>query len=135
MKSNGLLMLTAAIWGFAFVAQRVGMQFVGPFTFNGVRFALGSLSLLPLIFYFRKDPKSSAAGTAKPQSVIKAGIIAGLILFLGASLQQIGLAETTAGKAAFITGFYIVLVPIFGIFLKHKIGAATWLGAVAAARF
>ena len=132
MKSNMLLMLTAAIWGFAFVAQRVGMQYVGAFTFNGVRFALGSISLIPLLIYFKKKKPAESADDTASASALVPGIIAGSILFLAASLQQIGLAYTTAGKAAFITGLYIVLVPLFGIFLKQKIKLNTWLGVLLA---
>lgn len=132
MKSNALLMLTAAIWGFAFVAQRVGIQYVGAFTFNGIRFALGSISLIPLLIYFNKKDASDREGTAASASAIIPGIIAGSVIFLAASLQQIGLAYTTAGKAAFITGLYIVLVPLFGIFLKHRIQLGTWAGVVLA---
>ncbi len=137
MKSNAILLLTAAIWGFAFVAQRVGMKYVGAFTFNGVRFALGSLSLVPLIIYFNsKKPAADAEGgreeKAPEESALIPGIIAGLILFCGASLQQIGLAYTTVGKAAFITGLYIVLVPLLGIFLKQRTSINTWIGVVLA---
>ena len=129
IKSNLLLFLTAAIWGFAFVAQRVGMEYVGPFTYNGVRFALGSLSLVPLLLYFnRNSPKKETAGQ-ETKNVIRASFIAGLVLFAGASLQQTGIVYTSAGKAAFITSLYIILVPIFGIFLKHHINANTWIGA------
>ncbi|MDF2569316.1 MAG: carboxylate/amino acid/amine transporter [Sporomusa sp.] len=130
LKSNMLLLLAAAIWGVAFVAQRVGMEHVGPFTFNGVRFALGGLSLLPLIFYYRNKPQQVPAGGSK--CVIRAGFLAGLILFTAASLQQIGLIYTTAGKAAFITCLYIVLVPTLGIFLKHYVSMTTWMSSVLA---
>ena len=129
IKSNLLLLLAAAIWGFAFVAQRVGMGYVGPFTFNGVRFLLGSLSLIPLIWYFRTDSPTSQAGL---KSEVLAGLLAGTILFIAASLQQIGLIYTTAGKAAFITCLYIVLVPVIGIFLGHSVGRGTWLGCILA---
>ncbi len=132
MKSNVLLMMTAAIWGFAFVAQRVGMQYVGAFTFNGVRFALGSISLVPLLIYFKKKKTAEPAEETTSASALVPGIIAGSILFLGASFQQIGLAYTSAGKAAFITGLYIVLVPLFGIFLKHRIRFGTWAGVALA---
>lgn len=128
-KSNSLLLLAAAIWGFAFVAQRIGSEYVGSFTFNGVRFILGSISLIPLLIYFRKKPNNIEEEHANGwKTAIASGIIAGVVLFGGASLQQIGLAYTTAGKAAFITGLYIVLVPIFGIVLKHHIYKSTWLG-------
>lgn len=132
MKSNAMLMLTAAIWGFAFVAQRVGMQYVGAFTFNGVRFALGSISLIPLLIYFKNKKAAESADDTASASALVPGIIAGSILFLAASLQQIGLAYTTAGKAAFITGLYIVLVPLFGIFLKHRINISSWAGVALA---
>ena len=138
VKSVLILLLTAAIWGFAFVAQRVGMQHVGAFTFNGVRFALGSMSLLPVINFFGR--KSKAENTDNPdvkifeeesmKVTIKSGMLAGSVLFIGASLQQVGLIYTTAGKAGFITSLYIVLVPIFGIFLKQKTHYTTWIGAL-----
>ncbi len=129
LRSNLLLLLTAAIWGFAFVAQRVGMEHVGPFTFNGVRFALGSLSLVPLIFYFNRNKKSEGSQNPQGKSVLTAGIIAGSVLFIAASLQQVGLIYTSAGKAAFITSLYIILVPILGLFLKQHIGRGIWAGA------
>lgn len=130
LKSNLLLLLAAAIWGLAFVAQRVGMEHVGPFTFNGVRFALGSLSLLPLLFYYQGKPRQ--APVQNSGSVVLAGLLAGLILFSAASLQQIALLYTTAGKAAFITCLYIVLVPVLGIFLKHHVGNVIWFSCVLA---
>jgi drug/metabolite transporter (DMT)-like permease len=131
-KSNLLLLLAAVIWGFAFVAQRVGMDHVGAFTFNGVRFALGSISLLPLIFYFRRNYRHTGDPGGKTQSGWQVGLLAGLILFIAASLQQIGLLYTTAGKAAFITCTYIVLVPITGLFLKQRVANSTWFGSVLA---
>lgn len=128
VKSSMLLLLTAAIWGFAFVAQRVGTMHVGAFTFTGLRFALGSLSLLPiLIISGKKAGEDNNTGEIKT-SVITAGIMAGCALFIAASLQQIGLIYTTAGKAGFITGLYIVFVPVFGILLKQKTHISTWLG-------
>ncbi|NLF45119.1 MAG: DMT family transporter [Syntrophomonadaceae bacterium] len=129
VKSNLLLLLTAAIWGFAFVAQRAGMEFVGPFTFNGVRFLLGSISLLPLLFIFRKDKYLPE----KKRGWLLPGLIAGLILFTAASLQQIGIITTTAGKAAFITSLYIVLVPIIGLLIGFTTSKGTWVGCVLAA--
>jgi drug/metabolite transporter (DMT)-like permease len=131
-KSNLLLLLAAVIWGFAFVAQRVGMDHVGAFTFNGVRFALGSISLLPLMFYYRKNYQGAGDTGDKVQSSLRIGLLAGVILFIAASLQQIGLLYTTAGKSAFITCTYIVLVPITGLFLKQRIANSTWLGSLLA---
>ncbi|OPJ59795.1 DMT family transporter [Clostridium oryzae] len=126
LQSNLILLLTAAIWGLAFVAQRVGAKHVGTFTFNGIRFMLGGLSLLPLILYFGKNTKASESSSKS--NLLTAGFIAGIVLFIASSLQQAGLEYTTAGKSAFITGFYIALVPILGIFLKHKTSTTTWLG-------
>lgn len=132
LKSDLLLLLTAAIWGFAFVAQRLGMAHVGPFTFNGVRFALGALALLPLIVRRRARPPRpgehrSVAGLAG------AAAIAGLALFGGASLQQVGLLYTTAGNAGFITGLYVVIVPLLGLIWRQRPGTGTWVGALLAA--
>jgi drug/metabolite transporter (DMT)-like permease len=132
VKSVFILLLTAAIWGFAFVAQRVGMQHVGAFTFNGVRFALGSISLLPVIYFFNRKNKEQPKEEADLKTTIKSGIIAGSVLFIAASLQQIGLIYTTAGKAGFITSLYIVLVPIIGILFKQKTHMKTWIGALTA---
>lgn len=132
-RSVLILLLTAAIWGFAFVAQRVGMQHVGAFTFNGVRFALGSISLLPVIYFFGRKNKDDQTEEADTKTTFKSGIIAGSVLFIAASLQQIGLIYTTAGKAGFITSLYIVLVPIIGILFKQKTHMKTWIGALTAA--
>ena len=130
LKSDLLFLLTAIIWGFAFVAQRVGMDYVGPFTFNGVRFALGGLSLFPLLVITLKSEDTAAE--ISPKTVIVGGGLAGLAVFMGASLQQLGLVYTTAGKAGFITGLYVILVPILGILLKHRTALGTWIGAVLA---
>ncbi|WP_017416547.1 DMT family transporter [Clostridium tunisiense] len=134
LVANLLLILTAAIWGFAFVAQRVGSQFVGAFTFNGIRFALGALSLIPLIIFLDKRKENSEESTEKPnlKATLLPGILVGLILYAGATLQQVGLFYTTVGNASFITGLYMVFVPIIGIFLKHKIGKNSWVGVILA---
>lgn len=129
LKSNLLLLLTAAIWGLAFVAQRIGAQYVGSFTFNGVRFALGSLSIIPLLLSIEKTEQ---APETQPARTLTAGVIAGIVLFIASSLQQIGLVETSAGKAAFITGLYIVIVPLLGIFLRQRIQLYTWAGVALA---
>ncbi len=131
LKCNILLLITSAIWGFAFIAQRVGMNYVGAFTFNGVRFALGAFSLVPLIIFYNENGKNKEENRTS-KSVFLSGLFTGLILFLASSFQQVGLIETTAAKAAFITGLYIVFVPIMGIFLKRHIGMSSWFGAVIA---
>jgi drug/metabolite transporter (DMT)-like permease len=131
VKSDGLLFLTAVIWGFAFVAQRVGMDYVGPFGFNGVRFALGCLVLLP--FLYRNGLRSGRTPRREPALLslpsLGGGLVAGLVLFCGASFQQVALVYTTAGNAGFITGLYVVLVPIIGIALGHRAHSGTWIGA------
>jgi len=121
------------IWGFAFVAQRAGMEHVGPFTFNAVRFALGGISLTPLLIFNRKRKfEFQNSSVFKNKYFIYGGIIAGIILFLGSTFQQTGIVYTTAGKAGFITGLYIIFVPVFGVFIKNKTSAGTWAGAIIA---
>jgi drug/metabolite transporter (DMT)-like permease len=130
---NDVLLLTAAfIWGTAFVAQRKGMEHVGPLTYNAFRFALGVAVLLPVIFCFRL-PALRADERSGRRLFIMGGSLAGLVLFAGATLQQMGLVYTTAGKAGFITGLYVVIVPVIGIFLGHRIGFSVWAGAGLAA--
>jgi drug/metabolite transporter (DMT)-like permease len=135
LKADLLLIVTSIIWGFAFVAQRVGMDFIGPFTYNGVRFALGSISLIPLIMYFNQPHRNQPARAQRNADrlvFILGSLAAGSILFIGASLQQMGMQYTTAGKAGFLTGLYVVLVPIVGIVLGHSTKLPTWLGAILA---
>ena len=124
-----MLWATSAIWGFAFVAQRAGMEFIGPFTFNGIRFLLGSASLIPLLFWMKYKQQSPAA---KQKNILKGGLLAGLVLFIGASLQQAGMVYTEAGKAGFITGFYVILVPLIGVFIGQHITKLLWAGAIIA---
>lgn len=131
--SNFILTLTALIWGLAFVAQRVGMEFIGPMLFNGLRFSLGLLTLLPLYWVGRmrrsRQPAAAAGATNSPRSVWFWGITAGLALFAGSTFQQIGIVYTTAGNAGFITGLYIILVPIMGIGMGSRTGPLTWAAA------
>ncbi len=131
LANDSLLLLTALIWGLAFVAQRMGMDHVGPFTYNAVRFALGALVLLP--FALTRGPWSAGpagAGVRPSIGALRAGLIAGAVLVFGASLQQIGLVYTTAGKAGFITGLYVVLVPLSGLLWGQRTGWSAWAGAV-----
>ena len=109
MSSKLLLLLTAALWGFAFVAQRQGMEHLDPFTFNAIRFALGALFVRFVMF---KSFKKKAPVLWLP----------GLVLFAAASLQQIGLIYTSAGSAGFITGLYVLFVPVLGFFLGQRSG-------------
>ncbi len=137
LKTDLLLLLTAIIWGFAFTAQRAGMEFVGPFTFNGIRFLIGSISILPLLFLDSKRRFNNKSSDAKffanrdnPKRLIIYGALGGLLLYLGSSLQQMGIVYTSAGKAGFITGMYVIIVPILGIFFRNKAGWKQWAGAV-----
>ena len=117
-----LLLLTAAVWGFGFVAQRSGMQHVGPFAFNGIRFPMGSLSLLPIIAWqSRKRPQlTREEKAAVKKNVLFSSFLAGTCLFIAVTFQQLGIMVTTAGNAGFITGLYVIFTPIFGIFLGRK---------------
>jgi len=135
LKADILLLTAAVIWGTAFVAQRIGMDHVGPFTYNGIRFALGGLSLLPLLLMTRQKPIAGeqAHPPAGPKLMLFGGLLTGLALFAGASLQQVGLVYTTAGKAGFITGLYVVIVPLLGLIWRQKPSPGTWLGAILAA--
>lgn len=133
LQSDLLLLLTAIIWGFAFVAQRAGMEHVGPFTFNGVRFALGSLSLLPLLWLRNQKTNTTVTSNLWNKQTLVAGLFAGTALFVAATFQQIGIVYTTAGKAGFITGLYVIFVPIFGIFIRQNTRVNVWIGAVIAA--
>ena len=123
------LFVTAIIWGLAFTAQRLGADCMGAFTFNGARFLLGAVSLIPVIYLFERDQ-----GTSKEEFyTVMAGIGGGVILFSAASLQQFGVEWTgSAGRSGFITGLYTVLVPILGIFLGRRAGLLVWAGAVCA---
>ncbi len=135
LKSDLILFLVAFIWGVAFVAQRSGMEHVGPFTFNGLRFLLASVSLVPFMFFFNNGVKEKRVKLKQysKSELIKYGFISSIFLFSGISLQQVGLVYTTAGKAGFITGLYVVIVPIIGLVLKlHRTNFNTWAGALLA---
>ena len=130
-QADALLMLTALIWGSAFVAQRAGMAHMGPLLFNGIRFALGALVLLPWVL---RRPARTAAGRRSLRSdLLQGGALAGLVLFLAATLQQVGLVYTTAGKAGFITGLYVIIVPLLGLCWGHRPRWGGWAGAGLAA--
>ncbi len=132
LKSSALLLLTAIIWGFAFVTQTIASKNdVGPFTFVSLRYGLGVLTLIPVVIIAERGE----AFRAKYKHTVKSGIICGCVLFIASCLQQFGVKITeSSGKSGFITGLYTVLVPIIGfIFLKKKTNVLTWIGAVTAA--
>lgn len=127
IKSTFLLFLTAMIWGFAFVAQKVGAEFVGAFTFNGIRFMLGTVSLIPVILLFEREKLDKT----KIRNILIPGLIAGTVLFIASTLQQYGVEITgSAGKAGFLTGLYTVLVPLIRFVMGKKTSIFTLFGAV-----
>lgn len=135
IRNSLLLLLTATIWGTAFVAQSVGMDYVGPFTFNCVRSIIGGLVLVPCIWFLRKlKEKEGVSENSEKLFVTKAeligGICCGIALCVASNFQQIGIAHTTVGKAGFITALYVVIVPILGLFLKKKVPVIIWLCVV-----
>jgi drug/metabolite transporter (DMT)-like permease len=132
IRADIIMLITAAIWGFAFVAQREGMETMGPFLFNGARFFIGVAVLSPLVWYLSKKKKLSNKKEVSTKKLLFAGTIAGLFLFAACSFQQVGLQYTTAGKSGFITGLYIFFVPLIGLFLGQKTGSGTWVGAMVA---
>ena len=132
MRNSLLLLLTAAIWGVAFVAQSVGMDYVGPFTFNGVRSLIGGIVLLPLVLGARRKEPASGAGASDKKTLLLGGVLCGAVLFAASSLQQIGIQYTTVGKAGFITACYIVIVPLLGLFFGKRCGLLTWLAVALA---
>lgn len=136
LKNSLLLLLTATIWGFAFVAQSVGMDYVGAFTFNSVRSLIGSLVLIPVILILNgqkpADPKTDLSKKENRRTLITGGILCGIFLCLASNFQQFGIKYTTVGKAGFITACYIVIVPVLGLFLKQKCGPFIWAAVVMA---
>ena len=129
IRADLLMLLAAAIWGFAFVAQREGMETMGPFLFNTARFFIGTVFLFPIVWYISKNNKTPTDKETSTKKLLFAGTVAGLFLFIASSFQQVGIQYTTAGKAGFITGLYIFFVPLIGIFFGQKTGSGTWLGA------
>lgn len=140
VKGNFMLLLTAIIWGSAFVAQVKGMDHVGPFTFNSVRNFVATFSLMIVIFFLGNNLSSSEKNTSSKKSskeersiLIKGGIYCGIILFIASFFQQSGVQYTTAGKAGFITTLYIVIVPILGLFIGKKVDKKIWFCVLVAA--
>lgn len=139
LRSSAMLTLTALIWGVAFVAQSEGMNYVGAFTFNACRFIVGGLVLIPCIFFLRKVNGSQWAELKREEQLrqrrmgIIGGICCGLFICAASTLQQFGIAQTTVGKAGFITSLYIIIVPVLGLFLRKKVGVNIWVSVVIAA--
>lgn len=130
LKNSLLLLLTATIWGVAFVAQSVGMDYVGGFTFNMARSLIGSAVLLPVIWFMGRNSSKKAEeaqGSSSRKDLLWGGMACGILMCLASNFQQFGIKYTTVGKAGFITACYIVLVPILGLFLKKKCSPFIWL--------
>lgn len=135
MLSNIMLLFTAIIWGSAFVAQKSGMDYIGPFTYGGIRTFIGGLALIPLIL-FMNSRSSKKAGREEPtkafdpkkdKTAFIGGLCCGAALFVASSLQQFGMLYTTAGKAGFITTLYVVFVPILSLFLRKRVRPVMWI--------
>lgn len=139
IRNSLLLFLTALIWGTAFVAQSVGMEYVGPLTYTCVRSVIAGIMLIPCIAFLNKvNPNEREKEICRDEkrrkdyqkTLLAGGICCGLALGAASSLQQIGIQYTTVGKAGFITTFYIILVPIIGLFFKKRCGLNIWIGVV-----
>ncbi len=148
LRQSCILFLTALIWGVAFVAQSAGMEYLGPFTYNGVRSVLGGLVLLPCIALLdRIQGRQSGAetgsiqdrnqngqgqedGAAGRKQLLTGGLCCGIVLFVASNFQQFGIQYTTVGKAGFITAMYIVIVPLLGLLVHRKVGLQVWTGVL-----
>ena len=134
LRGSLLLLLGSMIWGAAFVAQRVGMEHMGPFTFNGIRMLLAGAVMIPVAAYSeRKNRKTAGKSVPVPKDQRAAGLICGVLLFAASSLQQMGMVTTTAGKSGFITALYVVLVPVAAwLLLRKNPGWVIWIGVALA---
>ena len=128
IKSSLILLLTATIWGVAFVAQSVGMEYIGPFTFNAIRCVLGGLVLIPVILILKKKKETGAENQEKEdkKTLWMGGIACGVILCIASNLQQFGIMEASVGKSGFFTALYIVMIPVIGIFIGKRPGIKLW---------
>lgn len=140
LRGSLLLLLTAIIWGSSFVAQDIGVEYVESFTYNGIRMLIGAVVLVPVIALFCK--KTLPDGRKAPDMMPSkrewlAGAVCGIILFVSSSLQQFGISfysaeEAAAGKSGFITALYVVMVPVFGLFMHKKVPISVWIGIIIA---
>ena len=128
LRADLLMLVTAMIWGSSFVAQRLGMDSIGPFLYSGLRFALAALILLPVLRLL-EGRISSAKVVPLNRQLLRGGMLMGLALALGINLQQVGLLFTSVTNSGFITGLYVIIVPLLGLFIGHKTGLGIWLGA------
>jgi len=129
LRADLLMLVTAMIWGSSFVAQRLGMDSIGPFLYTGLRFALAAVILLPVLRLLESRTSSTAAVVPLNRQLLRGGVLMGLALALGINLQQVGLLFTSVTNSGFITGLYVIVVPLLGLFIGHKTGLGIWLGA------
>ncbi|HEY1027583.1 MAG TPA: DMT family transporter [Pseudomonas sp.] len=127
LRADLLMLITAMIWGSVFVAQQLGMENIGPFLYSGLRFMLASLVLIPVIVLMQRRKRKPAPSTSR--GLILGGVIMGLALATGINLQQVGLMFTTVTNSGFITGLYVIVVPLLGLFIGQKSSLGIWLGA------
>lgn len=135
MRSEAMLILTAMIWGTAFVAQSLAADYIEPFTYNSIRTLIGGVALLPVIYLLNRSKSKEMAKADLPtdnKKLIIGGIICGIVLCIAGALQQIGIQYTTVGKAGFITALYIIIVPILGIFFKRRPSVMVWISVLLA---
>lgn len=130
-RANTLMLITAMIWGSTFLGQNIAMDYMGALTFSGIRFLLGIVALIPILLIYLKRKKLTLAQVFSKRTIV-GGIVLGLILTIGINLQQIGLKYTTITNSGFITGLYVILVPMLGLIVGQKTGLGTWLGAILA---
>ncbi|WP_294156369.1 DMT family transporter [uncultured Clostridium sp.] len=132
IKGNVILMITALIWGTAFVAQSVGMDYVGPFTFITARYIVGGLFLIPCIYLLDRINKKPVRESGKDdkKTLLTGGFLCGTALFTASCFQQIGIQYTTVGKSGFITALYIIIVPLLGILFKKRVSVKVWISVV-----
>lgn len=133
LKSSFMLLLTAVIWGVAFVAQSVGMDYIGPFTFNSIRSLIGGFVLIPCIFLLNRGKAEKVQASPNERKMLLiGGICCGVALAVASSLQQMGIQYTSVGKAGFITALYIVIVPLLGLFFKKRVSILVWIAVAIA---
>lgn len=132
LRADLLMLLTAMIWGTAFVAQRLGMDHIGPFLFTGLRFLLGALVLMPLLLLHRRRLGEASTPGFAHRPLLLGGLLMGLALTVGINLQQVGLLFTSVTNSGFITGLYVIVVPLLGLFIGQRAGLGIWLGALLA---
>lgn len=129
-RADALMLITAIIWGSTFVAQSMGMEHIGPFLYTGLRFLIGSLFVLPLVLLMRPQPDRPERRFSRP--MLLGSLVLGVVLTIGINVQQVGLLFTTVTNSGFITGLYVILVPVFGLVIGMRSGIGTWGGAVLA---